>query len=213
MADELLTGAIGRGSRGHGGCTHWWPYVMPSHREVVAAHLVPYLLERWRTDRVEPRLAQALASAGGVPGEAVALVQAYFMADRSWSADPRERARPVVEMAARGELDGEEVGRQLALLVRRAGLRPGPVFETLEGAAGLGAHREVWRIMTGFLSVYLPGPGERPHTRHTQALTFALRAARWAGARGAVGRVAEIARLRASNNFVREARRLHTYLA
>ncbi|MEU8404119.1 DUF6493 family protein [Nonomuraea sp. NPDC048892] len=212
MADELLTGALARGRRGHGGCMHWWPYLMPSHREVVAAHLVPYLLERWRPDRVEPRLAQALASAGGAPGEAVALVQAYFMADRSWSADARERARPVVEMAARGELDGEEVGRQLALLVRRAGLRPGPVFETLEGAAGLGAHREVWRIMTGFLSVYLPGAGERPHTRHTQALTFALRAARWAGARGAVGCVAEIARRRASNNFVREARRLHTYL-
>lgn len=212
MADELLTGVIARGRRGHGGCMHWWPYLMPSHREAVAALLVPYLLERWRPDRVEPRLAQALASAGGAPGEAVALVQAYFMADRSWSADPRERARPVAEMAARGELDGEEVGRQLALLVRRAGLRPGPVFETLEGAAGLGAHREVWGIMTGFLSVYLPGPGERPHTRHTQALTFALRAARWAGARGAVGCVAEIARRRASNSFVREARRLHTYL-
>lgn len=185
---------------------------MPSHREVVAAHLVPYLLERWRPDRVEPRLAQALVSGGGVAGEAVALVQAYFVADRSWSGDPRERARAVVGMAARGDLDGEQVGRQLALLVRRAGLRTGPVFETLEGAAGLGAHREVWGIMTGFLTAYLPGPGERSHTRHTQALTFALRAARWAGARGVVGCVAEIARRRASNNFVREARRLHTYL-
>lgn len=212
MVDELMTGAVVRGRRGAGGCMHWWPYLMPSHREVVAAHLVPYLLERWRPDRVEPRLAEALVSGGGVAGEAVALVQAYFVADRSWSGDPRERARAVVGMAARRDLDGEQVGRQLALLVRRAGLRTGPVFETLEGAAGLGAHREVWGIMTGFLTAYLPGPGERSHTRHTQALTFALRAARWAGARGAVGCVAEIARRRASNNFVREARRLHTYL-
>ncbi|WP_435876074.1 hypothetical protein [Nonomuraea fuscirosea] len=212
MVDELMTGAVVRGRRGAGGCMHGWPYLMPSHREVVAGHLVPYLLERWRPDRVEPRLAQALVSGGGVAGEAVALVQAYFVADPSWSGDPRERARAVVGMAARGDLDGEQVGRQLALLVRRAGLRTGPVFETLEGAAGLGAHREVWGIMTGFLTAYLPGPGERSHTRHTQALTFALRAARWAGARGAVGCVAEIARRRASNNFVREARRLHTYL-
>lgn len=212
MVDELMTGTIVRGRRGAGGCMHWWPYLMPSHREVVAAHLVPYLLERWRPDRVEPRLAEALVSGGGVAGEAVAVVQAYFVADRCWSGDPRERARAVVGMAARGDLDGEQVGRQLALLVRRAGLRTGPVFETLEGAAGLGAHREVWGIMTGFLTAYLPGPGERSHTRHTQALTFALRAARWAGARGAVGCVAEIARRRASNNFVREARRLHTYL-
>lgn len=104
------------------------------------------------------------------------------------------------------------MGRQLALLVRRTDLKPGPVFETLESAAALGAQREVWRVMTGFLSVYLPGPGERTHTRHTQGLVFALRAARWAEARGAVACVAEIAKRRASNNFVREARRLHTYL-
>ncbi|MGP4098478.1 hypothetical protein [Nonomuraea sp. KM90] len=86
------------------------------------------------------------------------------------------------------------------------------MFETLESAAALGAHREVWRVMTGFLAVFLPGPGERPHTRHTQGLVFALRAARWAEARGVPACVAEVAERRASNNFVREARRLHTYL-
>ncbi|MEV0994072.1 DUF6493 family protein [Nonomuraea sp. NPDC050202] len=210
--DRLLGGAVEHRLKEHDGYLRWWPYLMPSDREAVAAHLVPHLTERWLRARAEPAQAWALARADGPMGEAGALVQAYFVADRAWCADPEERARPLVQLAARGELAAEEVGRQLALLVRRTDLKPGPVFETLESAAALGAHREVWRIMTGFLAVFLPGPGERPHTRHAQGLTFALRAARWAAARGAVACVAEIAQRRASNNFVREARRLHTYL-
>ncbi|MGR6921280.1 hypothetical protein ACU635_44155 [[Actinomadura] parvosata] len=210
--DGLLGGPVGHRLKEHDGYLRWWPYLMPSDREVVAAHLVPHLTERWQRARAEPGQAWALAVADGPMGEAGALVQAYFVADRAWCADPAERARPLVELAARGEPAAEQVGRQLALLVRRTDLKPGPVFETLESAAALGAQREVWRIMTGFLPVFLPGPGERTHTRHAQGLTFALRAARWAQARGAVACVAEIARRRASNTFVREARRLHTYL-
>ncbi|MEV0622750.1 hypothetical protein AB0I81_56195 [Nonomuraea sp. NPDC050404] len=211
-AGEPPGGAVGHRLGEHSGLMHWWPYLLPSDRETVAAHLVPHLIERWQRARAEPYQAEALARAGGPPGEAVALVLAYFAADRSRSADPAGRARPLVELAARGELDAEQMGRQFALLVRRTELKPGPVFETLESAAVLGAHQEVWRIMAGFLAVFLPAPGERSHTRHTQGLVFALRAARWARARGAVPCVAEIARRRASNNFVREARRLHTYL-
>ncbi|SEH00097.1 hypothetical protein SAMN05444920_11576 [Nonomuraea solani] len=212
LVDELLSGPTAHRLEDHDACMSWWPYVMPSHREAVALHLVPHLLLRWRRPQVEPAQAQALALAGGPPGEGVALVQAYFVADRAWSRWPEERARPVVGMVARGDLDAEQLGRQLALLVRRTALKTGPVFETLESAAKLGAHREVWRIMMGFLAAYLPGPGEQVLSRHTQCLGFALRAAQWAGARGPVPCVAEIARRRASNNFVREARRLHTYL-
>ncbi|UBU17161.1 DUF6493 family protein [Nonomuraea gerenzanensis] len=210
--DDLPGGPVEHRLKEHDGYLRWWPYLMPSDREAVAAHLVPHLTERWQRARAEPAQASALARADGPMGEAGALVLAYFAADRAWCADPEERARPLVELAARGELPAEEVGRQLALLVRRTDLKPGPVFETLESAATMGAHQEMWRIMTGFLAGFLPGPGERSHTRHAQGLTFALRAARWAGARGAVPCVAEIAQRRASNNFVREARRLHTYL-
>ncbi|WP_406673015.1 DUF6493 family protein [Nonomuraea sp. N2-4H] len=211
LVDGLLGGSAAHGLRDHGGYLGWWPYLMPSDREAVAAYFVPHLMERWRRARVEAAQAPALAAAGGPPGDALALVVAYLAADRSRAA-AKERARPVVELAARGELDAERVGRRLALLLRRTELKPGPAFETLEAAAALGAQREVWRIMTAFLPGFLPGPGERPHTRHTQGLVFALRAARWAGARGAVPCVAEIAGRKASNTFVREARRLHTYL-
>ncbi len=68
-------------------------------------------------------------------------------------------------------------------------------------------------MVAGFLAVYLPGPGEHPRTAHTQALGFAVRAAAWAGARGELPCVAEIARRRGSSGFVREARRLHARLS
>jgi hypothetical protein len=212
LVDELLTEPGRRRREGQGGLLPWWPYVLPSDREVVALHFVPHLLYGWPAQGPEPSEAYALALAGGPWGEGMALVLAYFLADPSWSKPPVVRARLLVDLAARGDGDTEGIGRQLGLLLRRTWLKPGPVLETLESAAEQGAHRQVWRVLTGFLPAFLPGPEERPHTRHTQVLVFALRAARWAGARGPVPCVAEIAERRASNNFVREARRLHTYL-
>ncbi|MET7326684.1 hypothetical protein [Nonomuraea sp. NPDC005650] len=212
LVDELLAEPGWRRREGQGGLLPWWPYVMPSHREVVALHFVPHLLYGWPAQGPKPAEVYALSLAGGPWGEGMALVLACLLADPSWSKLPVVRARLMVDLAARGDGDAGEIGRQLGLLLRRTWLKPGPVFEALESAAEQGAHEDVWRVMTGFLPVFLPGPEEQPQTRHTQALAFALRAARWAGAREPVPCVAEIAERRASNNFVREARRLHTYL-
>jgi hypothetical protein len=212
LIDDLLADPDWRRKNQHGGLMSWWPSVLPSHREVVALHFVPHLLYHWQAPELTLPEAQALLQAGGPWGEGAALVLACFLAERSWSAGLDERARLVTDAAARGDLDAGQLGRQLALLLRRTWVKPGRVFEALETAAGQGAHREVWAIMRGFLPVFLPGPGERPNTRHAQGLAFALRAARWSGARGPLACVAEIAGRRASNTFVREARRLHTYL-
>ncbi|MEU4515214.1 hypothetical protein AB0G05_37440 [Nonomuraea wenchangensis] len=209
LIDLLFAGPESHQDEEHGGCLSWWPSVMPSDREVVAQHYLPHLGAR---GDVGPGEALALAAAGGPPGEGVALVLAHVVGDRARGGAPERRAGPVVELAARGELDGAGLGRQLGRLLRRGWCKPGPALETLEAAAALGAYRQVWEVVTGLLETFLPGPEERPAARHAQVLTFALRAARWAGARGAVPRVAEAAARRASNNFVREARRLHTYL-
>ncbi|MEU6726999.1 DUF6493 family protein [Nonomuraea wenchangensis] len=214
LIDLLFAGLEPHPDEGHGGCLSWWPYVMPSDREVVAQYYLPHLRPARTPARgdVGPGEALALAAAGGPPGEGVALVLAHVVADRVRGGAPERRAGPVVELAARGELDGPGLGRQLGRLLRRGWCKPGPALETLEAAAALGAYRQVWKVVTGLLETFLPGPEERPAARHAQVLVFALRAARWAGARGAVPRVAEAAARRASNNFVREARRLHTYL-
>ncbi|MFI7148518.1 DUF6493 family protein [Nonomuraea sp. NPDC050022] len=200
---------------GHGVYLPWWPAVLPSDREVVALHCLPFLLYHWNAPGVEPDMLWALARAGGPAGEGVALLLAYFLVERdSWvgGKQPNEGVRVLVEMAARGDLPAAELGRQLALLLRRAWYKLSAVVESLESAARHGAHREVWEVVAGFLEVYLPGPGERARTAHTQALGFAVRAASWAGARGELPCVAEIARRKGSSGFVREARRLHTRL-
>ncbi|MED7925042.1 DUF6493 family protein [Nonomuraea sp. LP-02] len=214
LIDLLFAGPEPHPDEEHGGCLSWWPYVMPSDREVVAQHYLPHLRPARTPARgdVGPGEALALAATGGPPGEGVALVLAHVVAERVRGGAPERRAAPVVELAARGELDGAGLGRQLGRLLRRGWCKPGPALETLEAAAALGAYRQVWEVVTGLLETFLPGPEERPAARHAQVLAFALRAARWAGARGAVPRVAEAAARRASNNFVREARRLHTYL-
>ncbi|MER7367676.1 DUF6493 family protein, partial [Nonomuraea wenchangensis] len=174
LIDLLFAGPGPRPDDEHGGCLSWWPYVMPSDREVVAQHYLPHLLAR---ESVGPGEALALAVAGGPPGEGVALVLAHVVADRVRGGAPERRAEPVVELAARGELDGGELGRQLGRLLRRGWCKPGPALETLEVAAGLGAHRQVWEVVTGLLETFLPGPEERPAARHAQVLAFALRAA------------------------------------
>ncbi|MGW5162976.1 hypothetical protein ACWEPN_46495, partial [Nonomuraea wenchangensis] len=214
LIDLLFAGPEPHPDEEHGGCLSWWPYVMPSDREVVAQHYLPHLRPARTPARgdVGPGEALALAATGGPQGEGVALVLAHVVAERVRGGAPERRAAPVVELAARGELDGAGLGRQLGRLLRRGWCKPGPALETLEAAAALGAYRQVWEVVIGLLETFLPGPEERPAARHAQVLAFALRAARWAGARGAVPRVAEAAARRASNNFVREARRLHTYL-
>ncbi|MGW4801441.1 hypothetical protein ACWEPC_54385, partial [Nonomuraea sp. NPDC004297] len=45
-AAEPLGEAVVRRPREHDGHPHWWPYLMPSDPEAVAAHLVPYLPAR-----------------------------------------------------------------------------------------------------------------------------------------------------------------------
>ncbi|NRQ32152.1 hypothetical protein HII36_09935 [Nonomuraea sp. NN258] len=212
LIDALLSGAPAHRHDEHGPMG-WWHAVLPSDREVVAQHYLPYLLHQWDHAGIHPSYGAALAPADGPTGEAYALMLAYFLATRrSWEQPPGEAVRLLLDLAARGELPAEEVGRNLALLLRRTWFKLGPVLESLESAAEHGAHLEVWRIMCGLLAAYLPGPGERPIPGHTRALDFALRAARWAGAARPVPCVAEIAGRKASSNFVRAARRLHTSL-
>ncbi|MBE1592089.1 hypothetical protein ACFPOI_15770 [Nonomuraea angiospora] len=82
----------------------------------------------------------------------------------------------------------------------------------LQEAAGSGAHREVWRVMTGLLPAYLPGPGEKATSAHTRMLGFAAEVAEWADARGEPAAVAEPAGRTRESGLVRQARRLHARL-
>ncbi|MGW7477212.1 DUF7824 domain-containing protein [Nonomuraea muscovyensis] len=190
--------------------------VLPSDRELVAAHAVHPVL----ADAIHRRPAAAhldlLAAADGPGGPAMALLVAHCLC-----AEPEETLRPLLWLAASGGLPGAEVGAELATLFRRdeANEREyrlysvAEVLGVLEEAARHGAHREVWQIMAGLLTGYLPGPGERATVTHTRLTTFAADVATWADARGELPRIAELAARSRESGLVRQARRLHTRLA
>ncbi|WP_336205037.1 hypothetical protein [Nonomuraea sp. LPB2021202275-12-8] len=211
LVDRLLSDPRPSRWQGDGDDPGGWPAMMPHDREAVASHYLPHLLCRWHGSHVRIAHVEALSLADGPAGEGVALLVAHFLLHREWR--PDDGVPLLLGLAARGDLPAAEVGRQLALLLRRTWFKPVTMRETLETAAVRGGHEHVWRILTGFLPVYLPGPGERAHTAHTQALAFACRIARWSGARGALPCVAEIAGRDGTSGFVREARRLHALLA
>ncbi|WP_049577420.1 hypothetical protein, partial [Nonomuraea sp. SBT364] len=211
LVDRLLSDPRASRWQGDGDNPVDWPAVLPHDREIAALHLLPHLLCRTHGSHVRLAEVQAVALAGGPAGEAVALLVAYFLLHREWWRRD-DGVRPLLDLAARGELPAVETGRQLGLLLRRTWHQPAALREALETAAAGGAHAEVWRMLTGFLPVYLPGPGERAHTGHTQMLAFAVKAAGWAEAEGTLPCVAQIAARKATSGFVREARRLHARL-
>ncbi|WP_157250302.1 hypothetical protein [Nonomuraea typhae] len=176
----------------------WWPAMLPSHREVVAVSYLPRRLYSY----VRPSAIEALGLTDGPAGEASALLLAYQLTVED------SGALPLLRMAAGGDLPAEAVGRQLALLVRRAGFPVRPVLAVLERAAREGAHLEVWRILTGMLPLLLPGPGERPNATHSDAVAFAAEVAAWTGGKADIPQVTAAATGRRSTRYARECARL-----
>ncbi|MER6170274.1 DUF6493 family protein [Streptosporangium sp. NPDC001681] len=189
-----------------------WRLTLPSDREAVAMHLLPHLLNTWDRPGYFHKYVAALFSQDGPVGEALALLIAVQLTETGMFAWPERGRRLLLGAAAAGCLPAVECGRQLGLSLRRDVTKMSTVRSMLEECAKQGAHRQVWEIMTGLLPVYLPGPDERPHAGHTQALSFAIDAARWAEARGSVPAVAEVAARKGASGFARTARALHKQL-
>ncbi|NRQ34999.1 hypothetical protein HII36_24710 [Nonomuraea sp. NN258] len=183
--------------------------VVPSRRELAAAHSVHSVVSY--SARQVPRTADltALATAQGPGGEGVAMLLAYRIWQRR---DDDEVMAPLLWLAAAGELPAEEVGRQLSRLLRHGRETPTEVLPLLREAAQQGAYEAVWGIVAGLIEEYLPGPGERVNTAHVRLVSFAVDAAGWAGARGELPRVAELAGRTRTSHLVRQARRLHAQL-
>ncbi|TMR28844.1 DUF6493 family protein [Nonomuraea zeae] len=202
--DELLREQARWSWGHHDHAGNWWPSLLPSHREVVATDFLPYLLN----SEIPMSWVRALADADGPAGEAMALTLAAKVA----KAHP-EAASLLVRMAARGDLPAEEVGTQVALLLRRTPYyQARPVVGVLAEAARQGAYAAVWRILTSLLPALLPAPGERPRVAHIEAVTLAADVAGWAGARGAIPEVSAYATGGGRSRFVRECVRLRDRL-
>ncbi|MEU8382093.1 DUF6493 family protein [Streptosporangium sp. NPDC048865] len=207
LVDELLGEVSEHGWEEHGRYMAWWPAVLPSHRDVAAAHHLPRLLRAWYGPGVQPEHVEAIAACDGPVGEPTALLLAFFLAQR----DPARGVRLTVRMAARGDLPADALGRQLALLTERTWVKLPHAVAGLEEAARQGAHREVWEVIRAALPHVLPGTGERPRSGAADLVTLGAEVARWTGARGEIPGLAPPPR-RSSSDFGRRCRRLHDYL-
>ncbi|MFE3451838.1 hypothetical protein ACFXJ8_23250 [Nonomuraea sp. NPDC059194] len=189
------------------GAMDWWPGMLPSHREVLAAHLVPRLSSRWAV--TPARWLEAIVRADGPAGPATALLVARALVD------PQSRDEAVSalrRLAAAGAVPSAALARRLKELVgeREASLKA--VADVLELAARKGAHVQVWEVFAELVPLLLPAAGARPMAGLAYLVERAGLVAGWAGARGEVRGLAAVAAGRGSSRFVTEARRLHTIL-
>ncbi|MEV4178071.1 hypothetical protein [Nonomuraea sp. NPDC049709] len=182
--------------------------VLAGHRELAAARSVYALMSSWPMSKPTARDLDRLVLADGPGGPGLALLLARHLLE----GPDGDGVRPLLLLAASGGLPGAELGRQLAVLLERGHGRPADAIAALAEAARLGAHREVWQVMTGLLPTYLPGPGERATGVHTRLLRLAAEVAGWADARGELPVVAELAGRTRASELVRQARDLHALL-
>ncbi|MBB4915620.1 DUF7824 domain-containing protein [Streptosporangium saharense] len=206
LADLMFRASRRRDGDGH---LDWWPSTLPSHREVAAAHLVPYaLVGSWGTRTVRLEQARDLVRAEGPVGEAFSTVLARTLGDPRTS----EAADVLVEAAARDGLPVAEIGSQAGVLVAAGRIKVADLTATLDTAARLGAHESVWRIAAAALPTLLPAPGERSRTGLAGFVTLAATVAGWCGARGEIPEVRDLAARRGGSGLLREVRALHDLL-
>ncbi|WP_067173217.1 DUF6493 family protein [Microtetraspora niveoalba] len=207
LIDELLRGPRQPGPVDRDAYVGWWPAMFPSHREVAALFLAPFLGSP-SSSAVYPRHLGLIARAEGPVGDGTALLLGRFLLGK----DPSEGAAALLTIAARGEPSGAALGRQAALLLVRTPCDPSRLISGLRHAALRGAHREVWEVLCHVLPMFLPAPGERALPPQTEAVALAADVAEWCGARGEIPAVAEAAARHRTSRLGKECRRLHTAL-
>ncbi|MGW7445597.1 DUF7824 domain-containing protein [Kitasatospora sp. NPDC054795] len=190
---------------------HWFA-MLPWHREELAARwLDPFAEGADRDERGAARYLPLLAEAGGPAGLALHLALAYGLGARH-AEDRTAAVDALLVLAARGDLDGALLGRELGALVACGTVPAGRLGAALTTAAETGARATVWSV----LAAALPGLlGEAdPSTRGLgDLIALAADCARRTGARGPVAEVTAAAERGGAGRVVKEARALRDVLA
>ncbi len=154
-------------------CHHWtiwqsqWAAVLPHDREALAdwvtTGLAASAAEGLRgLPRCLPELAEAEAGEGPA-GPALHRALAIGLGARS-SDDRLAAVDALLTLAARGQLDGPLLGRELPGLVRSGRVKPNRLAEAVRTAAATGAYATTWSVLAGALPGLLatakPGRGQ-----------------------------------------------------
>ncbi|RFU41806.1 hypothetical protein DZF91_09875 [Actinomadura logoneensis] len=193
------------------------PRMMPTHRELAAAHLLPAASGLPRVDDASwstPEIGDAvvsLAEADGPAGPATAAVLAYA-ASAQESATRATALEGLLVLASRGRLPAADLGRTIATLVDTGGVKLTRIVGVLGEAVHAGAHAEVWETAREALPPLLTATATRRTADAPRGLAdllqLAARCAESVGARADLPGLADVAARGGSSALVREAARL-----
>ncbi|TMR23770.1 hypothetical protein ETD86_07205 [Nonomuraea turkmeniaca] len=196
-----------RTQSGYSYTSEWWPPAMPSHREIVAAHLACILPSAMEGSDGHAHVLVGLAHGDGPLGDGMA----YALACAMGHAQAAERAAAtdvLLTLTARGEVPAAELAQAVTMLVTTEVVKLNRVVSVLDDATQAGAHEAVWAVVVPLLPGLLPQEGERPRAGLADLLAAGARAARIAGVRADLPEVAAIAARKGSSRLIQEARRL-----
>lgn len=186
----------------------WWPLLMPSHREVITAWILPRLPPLIKSRRADLAPLYRLACGQGPVGAVTAAALAHGLGCE----DDGARGIAVDALlvhAAHGDLNGGDLGGFLSVLVAADMVRLGRAVTALADALAAGAHAQVWDAAARMLAELLPQARERPRIGTTDLLIVAATAASLTGARLRIPQLAAAAQRTGGSAFVKQARRLH----
>jgi hypothetical protein len=194
-----------------GGWERCWPALLPSHRDAVAAQLLPWLAAPSAGSRGAGQMLPTLAETDGPVGPGLTLALAYGLGAR----DPVDRAAAVdalLVLAGRHQLEGPALGVELAALASLGLLQVGRVVPALRDAARAGPPAEVWAIASAAIPELIPPAVSRPPRGVPDLLALA---AEVAGAVGGCQPIPELTAIsgRGSGRLRSESRRLERLLA
>jgi Family of unknown function (DUF6493) len=195
--------------------TSWlscWPMLLPAHRDVIAAHLVPYLRMAVRDGRGAGAALPGLAAADGPVGAGMQLALGYGLAAHDWG-DRAAAADALITLAARDQLDGQAFGEKLGVLIALGTLPLARVVPGLRELARAGAQAAVWSLVAAALPLILPPAVDQPPQRAGDLIALGVEVAQVVRPAAALPCVGKLAARRGSSQLIVQARRLRDALA
>jgi hypothetical protein len=188
-----------------------WPMALPGHREIVAAHVQPFLAPAADQDHHGGTdMLPALARTEGPFGPAMALCLAYGLAAR-YDEDRRRAVDALLHLATTGGVDAPLVGRELGHLLTAGSVVLGRIVPALAEVQRDGAQHVVWTIARTLVPVLLRM--DRPPRATPDLLSLAAASAAAFGARADLPEVTALAARPARTRLVTEATRLARTIA
>lgn len=137
-----------------------WPMIAPSHREVMAAHLQPFVAAAVEQGNLATGFLTGLATADGPPGPAMWSTMAYALANHR---QPVRLAAgdALIALAARPDWNSAGIGAEIGALAAAGRIVLQRVVQPLTEVLRAGAREAVWQVTSAALPMLLPA-GARP---------------------------------------------------